>query len=222
MTAPPRLWAITPPSGTPSAAKFDVWRAAADGEPVGLWLRTPGAAPGEVLARCTELVAAARRAGIPTVIGAAIEELDAAAIAIARHGLRGVVLRADPDAVALRHARAKLGPLAWIGRSTHGSSGDHDACTFTVLAPVHTPHTSKPVATHPLGLAGLAAAAAAPGARIVALGGVDRRTAAGCVAAGAWGLAGIRSFFGPDDEVAEDVATLRWALRTATHGPTIP
>lgn len=217
---PPRLWAITPPSGIPEVDAVDAW--SPELGDVGLWLRTPGDAPDAVLERCAAVLARARTRGVPTVLGVAAAELEAGAAVVARHGLAGVVLRGDPDAAALARARLRLGPAAWIGRSIHGPAADHDACAFSVLAPIFAPHTAKPVPSTALGLAALTRIAAAPGARIVALGGVDADSAAPCIAAGAWGLAGIRSFFGDIRRIAEDVAALRGALPTAKHGPTSP
>lgn len=218
--APPRLWAITPPVGTPEVDAVDAWSPALGD--VGLWLRTPGDAPDAVIERCAAVLARARTRGVPVVLGAAAADLEAAADAVARHALAGVVLRGDPDATALRDARARLGPDAWIGRSIHGPAVDHDVCAFSVLAPIFAPHTAKPSPSVALGLAALTRVAAAPGARVVALGGIDAESAVACVAAGAWGLAGIRSFFGDVRRIAEDVAALRGALPTAKHGPTSP
>jgi thiamine monophosphate synthase len=217
---PPRLWAITPPVGIPDASAVDAW--SPDRGDVGLWIRTPGAAPGAVVERCAAVLERARTRGIPVVLGAAATDLEAAAVEVARLRLAGVVLRGDPDLSALRRARTRLGAFAWIGRSIHGATAEHDACTFSVLAPIFTPYTAKPVATVALGLEVLAQVAQAPGARILALGGVDADNAAACLAAGAWGLAGIRSFFGDARRIAEDVAALRGALPTAKHGPTSP
>lgn len=209
-TPPPRLWAVTPPDGAPAAACVDAWGT----DEIGLWLRTPGAAPAAILERCAAVVAKARARGVPIMIGC-----DASAVA-RWDGIAGVVLRGDPSRAALQHARNVLGPTAWIGRSTHAASADHDLCTWTVLGPVFAPHTPKPQPSVPLGTATLARVAADPAARIVAIGGVDVHTAPACLAAGAWGLAGIRSFFGEPNQVAQDVAVLRAQLQTAKHGPT--
>lgn len=217
---PPRLWAITPPVGIPDAAVVDAW--SPEHGDIGLWIRTPGATPGAVVERCTAVLERARTRGVPVVLGVAAVDLEAAAVEVERLGLAGVVLRGDPDPSTLRRARTRLGAVAWVGRSIHGATAEHDACTFSVLAPIFAPHTAKPVATVPLGLDVLAQMARVPGARILALGGIDADNAAACLAAGAWGLAGIRSFFGDARRIAEDVAALRGALPTAKHGPTSP
>jgi thiamine monophosphate synthase len=217
---PPRLWAITPPVGVPEADAIEAW--SPEHGDVGLWLRTPGAGPEAVVERCAAVLERARTRGVPIVLGAAAAELAAAASTVARLGLAGVVLRGDPEASTLREARARLGARSWIGRSIHGAAAHRDACTFSVLAPIFAPHTPKPTVPLALGLDVLAQVARAPGARIVALGGIDADNAAACLAAGAWGLAGIRSFFGDARRIAEDVAALRGALPTAKHGPTSP
>ncbi len=218
----PRLWAITPPSGLLIADTVALWCQAGAAADVGLWLRTPGESPTRTLERCAGLVGRARAAGIAIVLGAPIAAIEEAAAVVRAWGLQGVVVRAEPTAAALGQARACLGPEAWLGRSTHAAAEDHDRCTMTVLGPIYAPRTPKPVATAALGLEALALAAMAPGARIIAVGGVDRAHANACVASGAWGLAGIRSFFGDAEQVVEDVGALRLALQLANHGPTSP
>lgn len=216
MSASPRLWAVTPPVGEPAAACVELWR----GADVGVWLRTPGASPRAIVERCAALVQRASADGLPIVIGCDPTGLLDAAACAREAGLAGVVLRGDPDRTALLRARELLGSDAWIARSAHAVADDHDLCDWTVLGPVFAPHTAKPQGSTPLGTDVITRAAAVGGARIVAIGGVDHRTAAACLAAGAWGLAGIRSFFGARDEVHEDVAVLHALLQTAKHGPT--
>jgi thiamine-phosphate pyrophosphorylase len=181
-----------------------------------VWLRTPGARPGAIVERCAALGRRARAVGLPIVIGC-----DAAGILEATScGVAGVVLRGDPDRAVLERARATLGDRAWLARSTHAIADDHALVDWTVLGPIFVPHTAKPHGAVPLGPEVLAQATRPAGARVVAIGGIDRHGAAACVAAGAWGLAGIRSFFGPPDEVVEDVAVLQALLQPAEHGQT--
>jgi hypothetical protein len=216
--APPRLWAITPPEGDLDPAVVLAWRPWT----LAVWLRWPGASPDATWARTADLATVAMAEGHAVVLGCAADDLEAAAARVARHRLAGIVLRGDPSRQALERARERLGPEAWIGRSIHGPAPDHDRCTVSVLGPVFAPHTAKPWATTALGTDALARVAAVPHARIVAVGGIDATTAAACVAAGAWGLAGIRSFFGPAARVAQDVAALGRAWSTATRGPQHP
>jgi thiamine monophosphate synthase len=213
VSTPPRLWAVTPPAGEPALACVDAWPAGAE---LGLWLRTPGASPRATALRCAAIVERAHAVGVPIVVGCDAVAIIEAAACVRELGLAGVVLRGDPSRAALERARAALGDRAWIGRSTHAIADDHALVDWTVLGPIFAPHTAKPQGATPLGTDVLARA----GARVVAIGGIDRHTAAACVAAGAWGLAGIRSFFGPPDEVAEDVAVLHALLQPAKHGQT--
>lgn len=218
MSEPPRLWAVTPPIGAPSPSVIDAW--CEGGTDVGLWLRTPGATASATVARFESLLARARGRGLAVVVGTGVADLDDAVAVVRDQGLAGVVLRGDPDAAALGAARARLGTPPWVARSIHGPADDHGLCTFSVLGPIHAPHTPKPSPSPALGTAMLAQCAAAEGARIVAIGGVDAGTALACVRAGAWGLAGIRSFFGAPARIVEDVAGLRAALQSAKHGQT--
>jgi 8-oxo-dGTP diphosphatase len=196
----PRLFAIVPPAGAVDPAIVEEWLAAGvDAESLALVLREPGSVPGGLLdpnGRLAPIRARARAREIAVVLGCAAIDLDAAAAAVREHGLAGVQLRGDPSREVLARARERLGS-AFLARSCHGAPhGGHALVDATVVAPVLA------TASHPraptLGMAGLAAWCAEPGARIVALGGLGAAHAPACARAGAWGLAGISAFFGPD------------------------
>lgn len=216
----PRLWAITPPEGAIDPAIVDAW--APWHRAIGLWLRTPDASPATTWARTGAIANAAIAAGCPVVLGCAASDIAEAAAFVHAHRLAGLVLRGDPSRASLLATRALLPADAWLARSIHGPVGDHEHCTFSVLGPIFAPHTAKPWPVEPFGIDALPRVAAEPSARIVAVGGIDASTASPCIAAGAWGLAGIRSFFGPPARVAEDVAALGRLLPTATRGPQHP
>lgn len=218
------LFAITPPDGAVDPALIDRWHDAGAHGHIAVWLREPGRRPEVLLGtRLRPLVEHARRCGVPMVLGVDAAAIESAAEVVAREGLAGVVLRGDPTRAQLVAARARLGPLAWLGRSSHrADAADHDACDFTALAPIFAPHTPKGITATALGTDALAHAAALPHAHIVALGGLDAARAAACLDAGAHGLAGIRSFFGAPAQVDQDVAAFCTALQTARHAATTP
>lgn len=118
---------------------------------------------------------------------------------------------ADPSSPARdRSDPAPAGdPVPLLGRSCHGApQPGHGDVDYTLFAPVFAP-TTAPAGKTPAGLTALRAWTRAPGARVFALGGVGPATAAACLAAGAWGLAGIGVFFGEPARVEQDVAALR-------------
>jgi len=92
------------------------------------------------------------------------------------------------DAVAPAIARRLLPPRSLIGISTHAPAEALAArdVDYVQLAPIFAPH-SKPAGRPPLGLAALAAAAAAP-RPVFAQGGIDARNAGSVRAAGAAGV----------------------------------
>jgi thiamine-phosphate pyrophosphorylase len=98
-----------------------------------------------------------------------------------------------------RHARARLGPTAWIGASRHDLPGVRaaasDGADFVTLSPIfHVPEKAPP-----LGLSGLRAVALQSALPIVALGGITAESAAGVIEAGAQGIAVIRHVLGRED-----------------------
>jgi thiamine-phosphate pyrophosphorylase len=97
--------------------------------------------------------------------------------------------------VSVADARALLGPHAWICVACHDRDDALRAAGEGADAVTLSPIFASPGKGRPLGLAALAALAAAlpPRVRILALGGVDERNAAACIAAGAHGVALIRA-----------------------------
>jgi thiamine-phosphate pyrophosphorylase len=198
-----RLLAITPPYGAPDPGLVRAWVEGAKGLPLALLLRRPARPANAILADpdLRGLADAAREAGLSLLLSC--DAGDAPGLrAAAEHGL-GVQLRADPSETALAQARALGVPC--VGASMHGAPRTC-AADYVCLAPVFAPATAaehKP----PIGLAPLSTWAAVHPA-VLALGGVSPATAAACMRAGAYGLASIRTFFGPPSRVVDDVAVL--------------
>lgn len=216
------LLAITPPTGAVEPDAIDRWHEAGARGRIALWLREPGAQPWQLVGgRLHAIIERARTYRVPTLLGVDASAIDEAARLVIDERFAGVILRGDPDRTALLRARDRLRSAAWLGRSVHDpDAGDHDLCDFSVLGPIFAPHTGKGFTTTPLGLAALGHVPA--DAFVFALGGIDASCAAACLAAGAHGLAGIRSFFGPPQTVAQDVAAFCTALQTATHAQAPP
>jgi thiamine-phosphate pyrophosphorylase len=127
-------------------------------------------------------------------------------------GADGVHLPAAslPSAVA----RRLLGPVAWIGRSTHAADEAEEAldegADYVVLGPI-CPTPSKEAFGPPLGIAALTALRRS--SRVLAIGGIDATNAAATRAAGAHGVAVIRAVLD-----APDPAAVVRALRAAIDG----
>lgn len=216
-----RLLAITPPSGAVDPGVIEAWRGA---EAVGLavLLREPGCGPAALVSdghRLAPLRRACARAGVPWLLSVDPVRLDGLERVRGMPGLAGVQLRGDPGLAAVEQARLRLGHGPLIGRSCHGSPKPMgDRVSYSVLAPIFAPRTASPTpgpGKQAVGLAPLRAFAALE-PHVFALGGITPERAPACVRAGAFGLAAIRSFFGPPDEVADDVA--RW-VRALTEPP---
>jgi thiamine monophosphate synthase len=130
-------------------------------------------------------------------------------------GLRGVQLRGDPSVAAIEATRRVLGAERVLGRSCHGSPAPlGEQVEYSVLAPIFAPRTGTPAlgaGKQAVGLGPLRAFAAVE-PHVLALGGITAARAPACVRAGAFGLAAIRSFFGPPRQVADDVERLVRAL----------
>lgn len=212
-----RLLAITPPTGPVEPSMVEAWR---DARTAGLavLLREPGCEPAALVSdghRLAPLRRACTRAGIPWLLSVDPTRLEELERVLGVPGLAGVQLRGDPSPAALEEARHRLGPHRVLGRSCHGSPrpmGDH--VSYSVLAPIFAPRTASPTpgpGKQAVGLGPLRALAAVE-PHVFALGGITPERAPDCIRAGAFGLAAIRSFFGPPDEVADDVARLVRAL----------
>lgn len=224
------LLAITPPEGAVDPTLVACWLAAgaeparpAPARPapgLAVLLREPGAAPADLLDRAGRLgpfVRACRDAGLPLLVA-----VDRAFADLALElPVAGLHLRGDPAPADLARLRARARGL--LGRACHGApQPGHALVDYTLLAPIFPPTTAQPGAPlgskRPIGLAGLRAWTADPGARIVALGGIDADTGRACLDAGAGALAGIGAFFGPPEQVEHSASALCELLRTrAAH-----
>ena len=210
----PRLLVITPPRGAVPPTVVDV--AVEHGVELAVLLREPAADPLDVLrGRLDPLLAAAQGAGFPVLLSCAAEDLERVVQPARDAGLSGVQLKGDPSDAMLLRART-----AWaegtIGASVHGEPREL-AADYLVFAPVFTPGTPADV---PKQAAGVAALGAWTGCGpVFALGGITADNAASCVNAGAYGLAGISSFLGSRDAVAD---TLRAFARALTLRPHVP
>lgn len=217
---PFRLLAITPPTGAVDGAVVEAWRSGgADGAGIAVLLREPGLGPAAILApdgRLAALRRACDRAGIRVLLGCDPQHVDAGARQMNTCGLAGLQLRGDPTLEELTFARERLAD-GILGRSCHDDPQlGHDLCDYTCFGPVFEPRTQQAGARkRPAGPEALARWCDGPGARIFAVGGVGPKTAQTCVEAGAFGLAGIGSFFGDPARVTQDVAALCAALERA-------
>ncbi|MFV8756341.1 thiamine phosphate synthase [Nannocystaceae bacterium ST9] len=207
---PPRLLAITPPSGALNPALVDVWLAAGAGSlDLAVLLREPGLSLADLLDSPRLLPLRRRLAarGVPTLASLDARDLDLDLLATADPPLAGVQLRGDPSPTTLAHARARVPGL--LGRSCHGEPQPGDEhVDYTVLAPIFTPGTVQPgVEKRPIGLAGLRRWAS-PDRHLLALGGVSSANAAALLAAGARGIAGISLVFAGLRDAADNVEAL--------------
>lgn len=210
MSAPPfRLLAITPPEGSVDRSIVGAWETAR-GVGLAVLLREPGTPASALLDpahRLTPLRHACVAAGIPCLLSVDSGDLEPPlARALLSSQVIGVQLRGDPSPATIAAARRTLGPSAVLGRSCHGQPGAASV-DYSVLAPIFPPRTHAPGGPHKVavGLAPLQKFAQAE-PHVFALGGVTASTADACLAAGAFGLAAIRTFFGPKGEVTDNVA----------------
>jgi len=214
-----RLLAITPPEGPINPVITEQW-VCASALGVGVLLRQPGASLGELLpmirdGRLRGLAERCNAEHLPLLISLGAADIDLLARIGGAEGLRqhtgatirGVQLRGDPRPAQIEALRRALGP-GWIGRSCHGApKGAHGRVHYTCLAPIFPPSTVQAgVVKTAVGLGALRSWSTHSQARIFALGGVSPTTAEACLAAGAWGLAGIGLFFGDPTRVGEDAA----------------
>jgi thiamine-phosphate pyrophosphorylase len=115
------------------------------------------------------------------------------------------------DALPTPHARALLGPTAWIGVSVHDPAAvaGEPAADYVHLAPIFAP-LSKTSDRTPLGLAGLRLAARG-GVAVIAQGGIAPANVRAVLAAGAAGVA-VTGAIGSADDPVRAVRALRSAL----------
>ncbi len=170
-----------------------------------LSLREKDLPPEERLALLRQLVALGRRFGATVGIH---DDIAAAANADALH---------LPDGGAVAAARERLGPIL-VGISAHDAAGVARAAAegadYATLSPIFQ-SASKPEYGPALGLAALGAAVRTARLPILALGGIDERTIAAAVAAGAAGVAVMGELMRASDAektAARLVAALRGAL----------
>lgn len=216
----PRLLAITPPAGPLATTCVEV---AADlGIALAVLLREPGTDPIEFLkpdARVGALLRAARAANMPVLCSCSPQDATRLASPVRDAGLCGLQLRGDPSASELLRARAAW-PDGILGASVHGDPRELEA-DYLVFAPVFSPGTPGTVIKRPAGLEALAAWSSRH-PRVYALGGVTPLTAGACAAAGAHGVAGISTFLGSADSVADTLRALAGVLTSAPDVPPRP
>jgi thiamine monophosphate synthase len=210
----PPLLAITPPQGPVPRTVVD---AAVDlGVSIAVLLREedgdPRAAMGE---RTHALRTAALSAGFPVLLSCPSEDMAAAQGPARDAGLAGVQLKGDPTDEALLRARTAW-PEGTLGASVHGEARPVPA-DYLVFAPVFTPRTRAKVRKRAAGVDALRRWAST--ATVFALGGIEPANAEACVAAGAYGLAGISSFLGTRDAVTDTLRAFARALTLRTHVP---
>ncbi|MEP9355015.1 thiamine phosphate synthase [Xanthobacter sp. KR7-65] len=133
-------------------------------------------------------------------------------------GADGVHLPAGSDAAT---ARTLLGPDALVGLSTHtlaeAAAADPGVVDYVSLSPVFAT-ASKPGYGPALGIAGLAAFAAACRAPVIALGGIGAEQMAPCRAAGAAGIAVMGAVMRARDPAREIVHLLTAVDHAGLHG----
>ena len=175
----------------------------------GRWflLRDKDLAPAARRRMLERLVAVARPYGATILLGG-----DPALARAA--GAAGVHL---PDGGDVAAARAVLGAAALIGFSAHDLAGAAAAARagadYVIFSPIF-PSASKPGYGPALGLTGLRDAAARLPVPVLALGGVTAATMAGCLDAGAAGVAVMGAVMS-----AEDPGAAMAALRAKAVAP---
>ena len=182
-------------------------RAALSGLPEGsaaVQLREKDLAAGDLFRLALALLPVCRERGAPLLVN------DRADVALAT-GAGGVHLPAVGLPAA--EARALLGRAALIGASCHDEAelrrAEEGLATFAVFGPIWATPGKGP----PLGVDALARAVRRTTLPLFALGGVDARTAAAAIRAGASGVACLRSVLGAPDPRA--AAQQLWAALEA-------
>ena len=212
-----RLLAITPPTGPVDPALVDAW---AVGRAVGIavLLREPGASAATLVGeghRLEPLRRACARVGIPCLLSVDPSAVPTLGSTATMPGIAGVQLRGDPTEAELAVARERLPEGHVLGRSCHGRpAAMGERVDYSVLAPIFAPRTASTTpgpGKRAVGLEPLREFARRE-RHVFALGGVTGARAEACRGAGAFGLAAIRTFFGPPADVTDNVAHLARAL----------
>ena len=179
----PALWFVTDPIRTPDPAAV----AARLPRGAGVIFRAFGAADAVHAAQRLARIAAAR--GLVLLVGAD----EALAVAAGAHGLH------LPERMIARAPRLRARRPAWIvTAAAHGPAAlalaarnGIDAALVSAVFPSRSPSAGAPIG--PVRLAGLARRAGLP---VIALGGVDAKTAPRLIGTGAAGLAAVDGFSG--------------------------
>jgi thiamine-phosphate pyrophosphorylase len=187
-----RLMLITEAAGPPGPL-LDRVRKAIRGGVTAVQVRRPGATARELSDLVRAILPDARAAGVPVLVNDRVD----------------VALSTEADGVHLKRGslpvqavRRLVGDRRLIGASTHEEWEVREAAAqgadYVVFGPVfETP--SKAGLIEPRGPAGYAAAVAAAGIPVLALGGIDRDTLPALRDAPLRGVAVIRAILGADD-----------------------
>lgn len=147
-----------------------------------LWYRNYADKPPRQVEEITRIRQAVADAGARLVVGGAAAE------ALACHA-EGAHLPSGVSPQGFRH-RTRVGLL---GQSCHAIDevrrAERAEADYVTLSPIWPPSSPKSQPRPPIGLAGLTDVASRTGIPIYALGGIDARNAAQCIAAGAFGVA---------------------------------
>ncbi|MGH2723730.1 MAG: thiamine phosphate synthase [Actinomycetota bacterium] len=196
MRLPSRLgvYVVTSADLVPGRGHLEVARAALRGGAGAIQLRAPELADGDLLPLARELAATCGNAGALFVVN---DRVDVALAA----GADGAHLGQGDE---LERARDRLGPERVLGVSVAdpAQAAAAQAAGADYLGVTVWPTGTKPEAI-PVGLDGLRAVVAAAGVPVVAIGGIDERTAPPALAAGASGVAVVSAVgAAPDPEAA--------------------
>lgn len=207
----PRLCLVTDAALTGTPALERVVEKAVEGGATMVQLRDPHCSDAALVVAARRLKAVLAGTGVPLLVNDRVE----VALAVDAEGTH-VGQNDMPPA----RARALLGPDRLLGLSiTHPAQiagRDQSLIDYAGLGPVFAT-ASKPDAAPPLGLGGLAAAAARLEVPVVAIGGIQEHHVAALKGAGAAGVAVISAICGAVDPAAATRA-LRRAFDRARAG----
>ena len=181
---------------------FDVAVAAIEGGATAIQLRIKKRSMGEALKIATAIHELTSEAGIPLIIN------DHVGIAMAS---RAEGLHIGPDDISVPSARRMLGGSVMIGKSTskhdEAIKAEQEGASYVGVGPVFK--TANKPGTPAVGASQLTKVKAVVSIPVVAIGGIDVNTVAGCIAAGADGVAVIGAIAMADDMVAATAAMRR-------------